>query len=241
MRPHRKSPSLGYRRGAVIGLDEAFDWFALPPPREGSGVTEVPRLLEDLWGKVRDRVGEERFDAVLGPVRAGRFSASDDHAWVQTNGDEDETIVNLTLELYVGELTLNLVGFYDGQFEKVRSWIARRSGRHFLEAHPDLELVVFVKTGATGKGDKVMFKGARSEELERMRLSEVSPSALTLRLTTLAKQIHPRTQKLALHVRKGWGRQETEDPGYLKELTTLVEDWMEELPSVKVGDEPRRW
>jgi hypothetical protein len=225
----------------VIDLDEAFDWLARPAPREAPGAAEVPRLLEGLWGTVRDRVGEERFDPVLGPIRAGKFGASDDHAWVQTNGDEDETTVNLTIELDGDELTLNLVGFYDGQFEKVRSWIARRSGRRFLGSHPDLDLVVFVKTGATGKGNRVMFKGAKSEELERMRLSEISPSAVTLRLTTLAKQIQPRTQKLALHVRKGWDRQEIEELDYLTELTRLIEDWMEELPAVKAGDESKSW
>lgn len=235
-------PPDGYRAVAMPDLRAAFDWFEQSPPRKGDGVLTIPMALESLWGEVQDAVGPERFDETLGQVRAGqRFGAEDDHAWVQTHGEQDEATVNLTIELYANELTLNLVGFFDGQFDKVRGWIARGSGRAFLRSHPELELVIFVRTARRGKGGRVMWKGARSEERGRLALSEESPAAISIRLTTLRRQIDPDLQKLALHVRRGWSRQEAEAMADASEIAALVEDWIEELPSVQLGGEPRQW
>jgi hypothetical protein len=138
-------------------------------------------------------------------------------------------------------LTLNLVGFFDGQLEKVRGWIGRRSGRVFLREHPELELVIFVRTAHGGKNGRVMWKAAKSEEIERLRLKEESPGAVSMRLTTLATRIDPDLQKLALHVRRGWDRQEVEAMEDASEIVKLVEAWIEVLPEVQLGGEPREW
>jgi hypothetical protein len=226
----------------VTNLEAAFDWLAQKPPRDAAGAIEIPGLLEALWGEVRDAVGPDRFDRALGPIRAGeRFRADDDHAWVQTHADKDESTPNLTIELYENELTLNLVGFFDGQFDKVRGWIGRRSGRVFLRSHPQLELVIFVRTAQRGKGGRVMWKGAASKEIERLRLSDESAAGISMRLTTLATQIEPELQKLALHVRRGWNREEAEAMNDASQLAEAVDAWIEELPTVELGGEPRQW
>lgn len=225
----------------VRHLKAAFDWLDDEPP-EGSNPPGIPEMLESLWGEIRDAVGHDHFDKELGTIRAGnRFGAENGHAWVQTHADKDESTPNLTIELYRDELSLNLVGFFDGQLEKVRGWIGRRSGRTFLRAHPELELVIFVRTAKKGKNDRVMWKGAASAEIERLRLSEESPAVVTMRLTTLAKQIKPDVQKLALHVRRGWSREEVEAMDDTSQIVELVEAWIEELPTVQLGGEPRQW
>lgn len=223
-------------------LKTAFDWLGQEPPRDDTGVREIPTKLEILWSEVRDVIGHDRFDTALGEIRAGeRFRAEDDHAWVQTHADKDESTPNLTIELYEDELALNLVGFFDGQLEKVRGWIGRRSGRAYLREHPELELVIFVRTAQKGRNDRVMWKGAGSEEIERLRLNEESPGVISMRLTTLATRIDPDLQKLAIHVRRGWDRQEVEAMEDASEIAELVEAWIEVLPEVQLGGEPRQW
>jgi hypothetical protein len=101
--------------------------------------------------------------------------------------------------------------------------------------------VIFVRTAKRGKNDRVMWKGAASEEIERLRLSEESPAAVTTRLTTLARQIEPELQKLALHVRRGGGRDEVESMENDAEIAEIVEAWIKELPEVQLGGEPRQW
>lgn len=227
---------------ALPDLKVAFDWLSEEPPRNETGVLQIPGMLEAVWGEVRDAVGHDRFDKALGPIRAGkRFSAEDDHAWVQTHADQDESTPNLTIEIYEDELTLNLVGFFSGQLEKVRGWIGRRSGRSFLREHPELELVIFVRTAQRGKGGRAMWKGAASDAIERMRLSEESPAGVSMRLATLKKQIDPDLQKLALHVRRSWNRAEVEAMADVSEIAEIVEAWIEELPKVQLGSEPRQW
>lgn len=223
-------------------LNSAFDWLDQEPPRDDTGVREIPAKLESLWSEVRDAIGHDRFDNALGTIRAGkRFRAEDDHAWVQTHAEKDESMPNLTIELYENELTLNLVGFFDGQLEKVRGWIGRRSGRAFLREHPELELVIFVRTAHGGKTGRLMWKAAKSEEIERLRLKEESPGAVSMRLTTLATRIDSDRQKLALHVRRSWDRQEVEAMEDASEIAELVEAWIEVLPEVQLGGEPRKW
>ncbi len=223
----------------MIDLRPSFERF--DPPNKG-GALESSRKLEELWGEVRQEIGPERFQKALGTVRHGkRFNKNYDHAWAQTHAEKSESTANLTLELSAEELTLNLVGFYEDQFGKVRDWIRTRSGRHFLKAHPDLILVIFVRTAQEGKGGKVMWKGAESAELQRLNLSETTPSDITMRLSTLASQIDSGLQKLALHVRRSWSREEALEMSDISEIASLVEDWMAEIGTVEVGDAPRSW
>ena len=81
-----------------------------------------------------------------------------------------------------------------------------------------------------------MWKGADSEELERLSLSEISPATVSMRLSTLARQIDPRLQRLALHVRRSWNRQEALRMVGVSPIATLIEDWIEELPAVELGN-----
>lgn len=221
----------------MINLRSSFE--GLDVPGKGEAL-EASRKLEELWNEVRQEVGAERFHEVLGTVRHGkRFNKNYDHAWAQTHAEKSESTANLTLELSAEELSLNLVGFYEGQFGKVRDWIRVRSGRRFLKAHPELILVIFVRTAQRGKGGRVMWKGAESAELQRLSLSETTPSDITMRLSTLASQVDSDLQKLALHVRRSWNREEALEMVDVSEIASLVEDWMAEIGTVEVGDAPR--
>lgn len=223
----------------MIDLRPSFERF--DSSDKGSAL-ESSRTLEELWGEVAREIGTERFRKALGTVRHGRrFNKTYDHAWAQTHAEKTENTANLTLELSAGELSLNLVGFYSEQFEKVRDWIRGRSGRNFLKSHPDLILVIFVRTAQKGKGDRPMWKGAESDELLRLKLSEASPSDVTMRLSTVSSQIDSSIQKLALHVRRTWSREEALAMSDVSEITSLVEDWMAEIGTVEVGNAPRSW
>jgi hypothetical protein len=223
----------------MIDLRPSFERFDSP---DKGGALESSRMLEELWGEVAQQIGVERFKNDLGTVRHGkRFNKTYDHAWAQTHAQKSENTANLTLEISAEELSLNLVGFYDEQFEKVRDWIRGRSGRHFLRSHPELILVIFVRTAQRGKGGRVMWKGAESDEIERLKLSEASPSDVTMRLSTLRSQIDSSIQKLALHVRRTWSREEALAMSDVSEIASLVEDWMTEIATVEVGSASRSW
>lgn len=86
-----------------------------------------------------------------------------------------------------------------------------------------------------------MWKGAESDELQRLKLSEASPSDVTMRLSTLGSQIDSSIQKLALHVRRTWSREEALAMSDVSEIVSLVEDWMTEIDTVEVGNAPRSW
>jgi hypothetical protein len=223
----------------VIDLGPSFERFDAPD--KGSAL-ESSRTLEELWNEVAEEIGVERFKEDLGTVRHGRrFNKTYDHAWAQTHGEKSENTANLTLEISAEELSLNLVGFYNEQFEKVRDWIRGRPGRNFLKSHPELILVIFVRTAQEGKGGRMMWKGAESDELQRIELSEASPSDVTMRLSTLRSRIDSRTQKLGLHVRRTWSREEALAMSDVSEIASLVEDWMAEIGTVEVGSAPRSW
>lgn len=136
----------------MVDLRPSFERFDSP---DKGGVLESSRTLEELWGEVAKEIGAERFQGALGTVRHGkRFNKTYDHAWAQTHAEKSENTANLTLELSAKELSLNLVGFYNEQFEKVRDWIRARPGRQFLKAHPDLTLVIFVRTAQKARAEK---------------------------------------------------------------------------------------
>ena len=223
----------------MIDVRPSFERF--DSPDKGSAL-ESSRILEELWGEVAQEIGAERFKKALGTVRHGqRFNKTYDHAWAQTHAEKTENTANLTLEISAGELSLNLVGFYSEQFEKVRDWIRGRPGRNFLKSHPELILVIFVRTAQKGKNGRPMWKGAESDELQRLKLSEASPSDVTMRLSTLSSRIDSNIQKLALHVRRTWSREEALAMSDVSEIASLVEDWMAEIGAVEVGNAPRSW
>jgi hypothetical protein len=227
----------------VTDFRSCFEWFDEPPPRSAEGRREIRHQLVILWQAVREEIGQAKFDETLGSVRAGDRSTREEneHVWAQTHAEKDESTPNLTIEIYAQELCLNLVGFFDGQFDKVRNWIVTRQGRRFLRAHPELVLVVFVRTAREGKGGKMMWKGAASKELERIELSSESPAAIAMRLSTLARQIEPGRQRLALHVRRGWDRETATGMNGVSEIAEMVEAWMTQIQAIQVGDEPRSW
>lgn len=220
---------------ARLNAAHAFEWFASAPgERESSRAGEITAWLESLWAGVRERVGPERFDPVLGEVRAGRFNSGDETAWAQTNGEKDSSFVNLTIEVDASELSLNLIGWFDPQLAKVESWLRSRNARRLLREHPDWMLVIFIRRGSVGASDRTVFRGAPGEEVERLRLSEASPSDITIRLSGMRPQMGA-DEKLALHLRRAWSRPDAEAPGLADRLAVEVGYWLDPLREIRLA------
>ena len=115
-------------------LKGAFEWLGLPADqRDPEGAQEIKGQLLKLWLEVRERVGGERFDATLGEARAGRFARRGESIWTQTNAEHEQgDYVNLTLELDRDELSLNVIGWFDPQLEKVERWLLKPASWRFM-------------------------------------------------------------------------------------------------------------
>ena len=220
---------------AMVDLAESFDWLATPvDQRNGTYRPTIPEQLVRLWIGVRERIGPQRFDPVLGEVRAGRFERGSDTAWVQTNAERAEDFVNLTLELEAEELSLNLVGGFDVQLEKLEAWLGKPKAWRFLRANPELQMVVFVRHGTRTKAGGGIFQGARWVELERLSLSEVNPIDISTRLTGISAQLESRTEKLGLHIRRRWLREEVEAMVDCSAVAAAVDAWIEPIQDIRV-------
>ncbi len=219
-------------------LQSAFARLAEPAERRDGAVTEeVNATLLGLWGEVRERLGAERFDAVLGDLRAGRPERRSHGAWAQTNAEHpDGDYVNLTLEIEPEELSLNVIGWFDPQLEKVEGWLRRRDAWRFMRTLEHWYLVVFVRDAHVGKSGRPNFRGARGEERERIALSDTAPANVAAVLTGLRPRLDPGLQKPSVHIRRPWSPSEVEAlddvPGA---LAGEVERWLDPLESIRLG------
>lgn len=213
----------------------AFEWFATAPEdRDSSKAAQIPAWLESLWAGVREQLGPERFDPVLGEVRAGRFNSGDETAWAQTNGERDSSFVNLTIEIDASELSLNLIGWFDPQLAKVEAWLRSRNARRLLRSHPDWTLIIFIRRANVGASERTVFRGAPGEEVERIRLSEASPSDITIRLSGMRPRLGA-DEKLALHIRRAWRRPDAEAPGLTDRLASEAGYWLDPLREIRLA------
>ena len=219
----------------MIDFGPSFAWFGQPvEQRDRTLRTAIPAQLVDLWQEVRAEIGSTRFDPILGEVRPGRrFRGDSRSAWAQTNAEKPEDFVNLTLEIEATELSLNLVGGYSEQFKKVGPWLRKPKAWSFLKEHPEFVLVIFIRHATVGAGGRVMWKGSKWIEEERLTLSQVSPSDISLRLTTLAAQLDERTEKLALHIRRAWIPTEVKGMEDCSEITREVEAWLDPIQQIR--------
>jgi hypothetical protein len=221
----------------MTDLTFTFDWFEqAPETRESSEAKLVTEKLVELWREVRDEIGAEKFDSVLGTIRAGRFDTGSERAWVQTNDDKDSDFVNLTLEVDAQELTLNVIGWFDPQLEKLESWLRKPKAWRFLRTLPDWSLVVFIRQARVGKSGETMFKGAEGKERERIHLSETSPSNISTRLSGLRPQLEPEREKLALHLRRSWSPAEVAAEGDMSStIARAVEMWLAPIQEIRLS------
>ncbi|MGH9025365.1 MAG: hypothetical protein ACRDWD_04510, partial [Acidimicrobiia bacterium] len=164
--------------------DEHFQYFDPESGERDPAVKqEIKVRLESMWKAVEARIGSEAFQASLGEVRVGNVGAKDDHAWAQSHvGPACWENANITIELRANEISVNIVGWFKHQGERVERWLLGDSGRAFVNANPGYDLVVFV---ITGKGEeKVLWQGATGKELTRLRLSAEALDSLPEKLST---------------------------------------------------------
>jgi hypothetical protein len=219
----------------MIDFGPSFAWFGKAADERDDALRAViPSQLTGLWQEVRGRIGAARFDPVLGEIRPGeRFGCGSKTAWAQTNAEKPEDFVNLTLELEAAELSLNLVGGYSEQFKKVEPWLRRSEARRFLKEHPEFALVIFIRHAKVGKRGRVMWKGAKWVEEERVTLSQVSPIDISTRLTTIGARLDDKTEKLALHVRRAWTPADLATMKDISEIAAEVEAWLDPIQEIR--------
>jgi hypothetical protein len=216
---------------------EIFEWLDGPADeRETRYSKEATAYLLGIWDEVRDRIGPDRFDPVLAEARAGRFGRRAAAAWTQTNGDHEGDLVNLTLEIEDDELSLNTVGWFDPQLEKVERWFRTRKAREILRTLKGWDLLIFVRKAHVGPSGKATFRGAPGELRERFPITEVAPTSIVITLDGMRPKLDPSTEKLALHIRRGWGREDVLGlPDIAAAVAPEVERWLDPLREIRLS------
>ncbi len=182
--------------------------------------------LVALWNLLRDGLSDAD-SKLLGEIYAGQLDANQNHAWAQTNkDDEHQDVVNLTLELTAMDLQLNLVGGTTPQREQLERWI-KPIGSKFWNTHPDWELVVFIRR-APGEG---FFIGAPWEEQARYSADEVIKKGFVSIRSTHGFGLDSAKKRLAYHLRRSWLRDEALDAGnqLVPMLASSVQDILPDL------------
>jgi len=216
---------------------EIFAWLDEPiDQRDTSYSKEATAYLLDVWNEVRNRIGPERFDPVLEETRAGKFGRRAAAAWTQTNGDHEGDLVNLTLEVESEELSLNVVGWFDPQLEKVERWLRTRPAARFLRALDDWDLLIFVREAHVGPSGRAIFRGAAGELRQRLPIAQYSTASVAITLDGMRPRLDSSTQKLALHIRRGWSREEVLGMGDVAEaVAPEVERWLAPLQEIRLA------
>jgi hypothetical protein len=221
----------------MVDFSDSFEWLSLPPEKRPAKFgTEIKAELMQLWNEVRLRLGTQIFDPVLGSPRAGKLASRSEGAWVQTNGEKDFNFVNMTLEVDAAELSLNVIGWFDTQFEKIERWLRRPSAWRFLRESPEWMLVIFVRRANVDENGRPVFQGAVGTEVERIALSETAPSNISTRLTGLRPQLDSSREKLSLHIRRAWPGEECPTGSDLTAVVAAeVERWLQPLQELRVA------
>ncbi len=216
---------------------EIFTWLNLPvDQRDTSYSKEATAYLLDVWSEVRNRIGAGRFDPVLEEARAGKFGRRAAGGWTQTNGNHEGDLVNLTLEVEAEELSLNLVGWFDPQLEKVERWFRTRKAREVLRTLEGWDLLIFVRQAHIGPSGKATFQGAPGELRERFPIAGTAPSNVVITLDGMRPRLDPTTERPALHIRRGWRRGEVEAMSDVAEaVAPEVERWLNPLQEIRLA------
>jgi hypothetical protein len=221
----------------MVDPKDIFDWLSQPVEQRDTRYSKVATAyLLGIWEDVRTRIGPQRFDPVLEEPRAGKFGRRAAAAWTQTNGDHEGDLVNLTLEVEANELSLNLVGWFDPQLEKVERWFRTRKAKEVLRSLEGWDLLIFVRQAHVGPSGRATFRGAPGEVRERLPITEVAPTNLIITLDGMRPRLDAATEKLALHIRRGWSREEvTALPEVAAAVAPEVERWLAPLQEIRVA------
>ena len=162
----------------MIDMSQSFECFNAP---DKGDALEVSRKLEQLWEEVRPRDRSrplsEKLSALSGMARDSTRTMTTPGP--QTHAEKSESTANLTLELSAEGVRTGTFWLDSTRVSSARCATGFRalSGRQFLKAHPELILDSSFRVGSAqrGKGGKVMWKGAESEELQRLRFERDNP------------------------------------------------------------------
>jgi len=221
-----------------VELKGAFEWLGLPADqRDPEGAQEIKGQLLKLWLEVRERVGGERFDATLGEARAGRFARRGESIWTQTNAEHEQgDYVNLTLELDRDELSLNVIGWFDPQLEKVERWLLKPASWRFMRALEDWCIVVFVRKAPVDKNGKANFRGAPGEERKRIPISAAGAASISTTLIGIRARLDPDREKLSLHIRHAWSPADLASLDDLpRAIAAHVTTWLDPLDQIRLA------
>jgi hypothetical protein len=204
-----------------------FNYFVQPQgSRDAKTRESVREVLVELWTAIRAELSDPD-SRLLGEIYAGPLESGSDNAWAQTNrDDEHQDVVNLTLELTAEELQLNLVGSTTPQREQLENWL-RAAGSAFWRAHPEWELVVFIRE-ARGKG---FWMKAPWRWVARYSADEMSKKGIVSVRSKHGFGLDPDKERLAYHVGRRWARTEVESNAEL--LATLTRAVQEVLPALR--------
>lgn len=111
--------------------------------------------------------------------------------------------VNLTIELWPGEVQLNVVGWNDWQGATFAKWMRTDDGQAWLHAHPEFEVVVFRRFPTAFKPDGTpIWRSQSEEELPgHIPAGEFTSDRLDQALARLPDGDHP-----GFHLRTAWAR-----------------------------------
>jgi hypothetical protein len=180
-----------------------FDFMAsAPEQRTWDQHATVKRQLSAFWDAVMARLSDTQ-RAALGRPRMGTLEFDEVSAWIQTHDGTDGT--NLTVELWGDDLQLDLVAWRVPQAELFRTWLARRDAPDTLRALADFTVVVFVRRAVSDATGKPFWRRETFNEVARVSVSH--PAALRATIASLDRDLDPRWEKLAFHLRHSWPRQ----------------------------------
>jgi hypothetical protein len=179
--------------------DEDFEFFVT---REPERQVIVKDRLTALGNAVLDALGPAEREA-LGEIRIGQIRGGD-HAWLCTH--DRENVVNLTIELHVDELQVNVVGWSSAQGRRFEQWLDD-GGFNTLKTMGDHRLVIFERSAYNiekrSQGAKPWFQQERSRKVDERAAAEVTRAWVTRRVPPASDRSW---QKPGFHLRRGWPR-----------------------------------
>ena len=181
--------------------EEDFEFFIT---REPERQVIVKDRLSALGAAVLDALGPaER--AALGVIHIGQIRDGG-HAWLCTHYGED--VVNLTIELHVDELQVNVVGWNRDQARRFEQWLDH-GGFNTLKTLVDHQLVIFERSAYNiekrGQGKRPWWQREKYRTVAERDAPRVTEAWVIGRVPPASERSW---QKPGFHLRRRWPRAE---------------------------------
>lgn len=199
----------------VIGMspfmgfgERHFDYLAASPPKRVRNLehqTEIKARLRSAWEAVFDELEPREIEA-LGEIHVGQLGPEDVSGWAQTNRGAGG--VNLTIELWPGELQVDLVAWVVPDATPFERWLTDRGGTQARRELEGFELVVFKRRAHEGPSGNPYWQRETFEELGRVSATEIDSRVGWETLSSWEAALDPEWEKLAYHLRRAWPREQ---------------------------------